>query len=189
MCCILLLMLHTLHLLLRSIQMYLPAHQLLRVLLPCLWLTNSHLKTVGWCVTKEQVPSTKMNGGYPLSGSKLRSCPLVCLAQSSKSLIGKDSDSQKLMLTLCFVANEYAFLIRKDSDSQKLVIIYWAKMAWNTFSYYKGSTSYQPVRLAGSYRCWFMKKYCWLVCVREKYCSVWKFTIVYDKPQPNEQAD
>ena len=100
MCCILLLMLHTLHLLLRSIQMYLPAHQLLRVLLPCLWLTNSHLKTVGWCVTKEQVPSTRMHGGYPLSGSKLRSCPLVCLAQSSKSLIRKDSDSQKLMLTL-----------------------------------------------------------------------------------------
>ena len=28
-----------------------------------------------------------------------------------------------------------------------------------------------PVRLAGSYRCWFVKKYCWLVCVREKYCS------------------
>ena len=27
------------------------------------------------------------------------------------------------------------------------------------------------VRLGGSYRCWFVKKYCWLVCVREKYCS------------------
>jgi len=26
-------------------------------------------------------------------------------------------------------------------------------------------------------------------CVREKYCSGWKFTIVYDKSQPNEQAD
>ena len=25
-------------------------------------------------------------------------------------------------------------------------------------------------------------KYCWLVYVREKYCSGWKFTIVYDKP-------
>jgi len=24
--------------------------------------------------------------------------------------------------------------------------------------------------------------------VREKYCSGWKFTIVYDEPQPNEQA-
>ena len=47
----------------------------------------------------------------------------------------------------------------------------------------------QPVRLVGSYRCWFVKKYCWLVCVREKYCFGWKFTIVYDKPQPNEQAD
>ena len=47
----------------------------------------------------------------------------------------------------------------------------------------------QPVRLAGSFRCWFVKKYCWLVCVREKYCSGWKFTIVYDKPQPNEQAE
>ena len=46
----------------------------------------------------------------------------------------------------------------------------------------------QPVQLAGSYRCWFVKKYCWLVCVREKYCSGWKFTIVYDKPRPNEQA-
>ena len=46
----------------------------------------------------------------------------------------------------------------------------------------------QPVRLAGSYRCWFVKKYCWLVYVREKYCSSWKFTIIYDKPQPNEQA-
>ena len=33
-----------------------------------------------------------------------------------------------------------------------------------------------------------MKKYCWLVCVREKYYSGWKFTIVYDKPQPNKQA-
>jgi len=33
-----------------------------------------------------------------------------------------------------------------------------------------------------------VKKYCWLVCVREKYCSGWKFMIVYDKPQPNEQA-
>ena len=43
----------------------------------------------------------------------------------------------------------------------------------------------QPVRLAGSFRCWFVKKYCWLVCVREKYCSGWKFRIVYDKPQPN----
>ena len=29
----------------------------------------------------------------------------------------------------------------------------------------------QPVRLAGSFRCWFVKKYCWLVCVKEKYCS------------------
>ena len=47
----------------------------------------------------------------------------------------------------------------------------------------------QPVRLAGSFRCWFVKKYCWLICVREKYCSSWKFTIVYDEPQPNEQAD
>ena len=27
----------------------------------------------------------------------------------------------------------------------------------------------QHVRLVGSYRCWFVKKYCWLVCVREKY--------------------
>ncbi|CAD6255606.1 unnamed protein product [Miscanthus lutarioriparius] len=36
---------------------------------------------------------------------------------------------------------------------------------------------------------WFVKKYCWLVCVREKYYSGWKFTIVYDKPQPNEQAE
>jgi len=34
-----------------------------------------------------------------------------------------------------------------------------------------------------------VKKYCWLICVREKYCSGWKFTIVYDKQQPNEQAD
>ena len=42
--------------------------------------------------------------------------------------------------------------------------------------------------MVGSYCCWFVKKYCWLVCVREKYCSGWKFTIVYDKPQPNEQA-
>ena len=33
-----------------------------------------------------------------------------------------------------------------------------------------------------------MKKYGWLVCGREKYCSGWKFTVVYDKPQPNEQA-
>ena len=47
----------------------------------------------------------------------------------------------------------------------------------------------QPIRLAGSYRCWFVKKYCWLVCVREKYCSGWKYMIVYDKPQPNEQDD
>ena len=39
----------------------------------------------------------------------------------------------------------------------------------------------QPVRLTGSYSCWFVKKYCWLVCVREKYCFGWKFTIVYDK--------
>ena len=47
----------------------------------------------------------------------------------------------------------------------------------------------QPVRLASSNRCWFVKKYCWLVCVREKYYSGRKFTIVYDKPQPNEQAE
>jgi len=46
----------------------------------------------------------------------------------------------------------------------------------------------EPVRLAGSFRCWFVKKYCWLVCVREKYYFGCKFTIVYDKPQPNEQA-
>ena len=44
----------------------------------------------------------------------------------------------------------------------------------------------QPVRLAGSYRCWFVNKYCWLVCVREKYCSGWKFTIVYDRFPPAE---
>ena len=50
------------------------------------------------------------------------------------------------------------------------------------------TTYIQPVRLAGSFHYWFVKKYCWLVCVREKYCSGWKFTIVYDKPQPNEQA-
>ena len=36
---------------------------------------------------------------------------------------------------------------------------------------------------------WIVKKYCWLVCVREKYYFDWKFTIVYDKPQPNEQAE
>ena len=29
----------------------------------------------------------------------------------------------------------------------------------------------QHVRLADSFRCWFVKKYCWLVYVREKYCS------------------
>jgi len=29
---------------------------------------------------------------------------------------------------------------------------------------------------------------CWLICVREKYYFSWKFTIVYDKLQPNEQA-
>ena len=52
----------------------------------------------------------------------------------------------------------------------------------------KRMSSLQPVRLAGSFRYWFVKKYCWLVYVREKYCSSWKFTIVYDKPQPNEQA-
>ena len=46
----------------------------------------------------------------------------------------------------------------------------------------------QPVRLAGSFRCWFVKKSCLLVCIREKYCSGWKFTIVYDKTQPNDQA-
>jgi hypothetical protein len=50
------------------------------------------------------------------------------------------------------------------------------------------SESSQPVWLAGSYRCWFVKKYCWLVCMREKYCSDWKFTIVYDKPQPSKQS-
>ena len=33
-----------------------------------------------------------------------------------------------------------------------------------------GATDIQPIQLAGSYRCWFVKKYCWLVCVREKYC-------------------
>ena len=50
-------------------------------------------------------------------------------------------------------------------------------------------SNFQPVRLVGSYHCWFVKKYYWLVCVKEKYCSGWKFTIVYDKPQPNEQAE
>ena len=45
-----------------------------------------------------------------------------------------------------------------------------------------------PILLAGSFRFWFVKKYYWLVCVREKYCSGWKFTIVYDKHKPNEQA-
>jgi len=43
---------------------------------------------------------------------------------------------------------------------------------------------YLSVRLAGSHRCWFVKKYCWLVYVREKYYSDKKFTIVYDEPQP-----
>ena len=47
----------------------------------------------------------------------------------------------------------------------------------------------KPVRLAGSFHCWFVKKYCWLVYVREKYYFDWKFTIVYDRPQPNEQAN
>ena len=59
-------------------------------------------------------------------------------------------------------------------------------MIWVKSLPYKNNL--QPVRLAGSFRCWFVKKYCWLVCVREKYCSDWKFTIVYDKPQPNEQV-
>ena len=52
----------------------------------------------------------------------------------------------------------------------------------------KRMSSLQPVRLAGSFRYWFVKKYCWLVCVREKYCSGWKFTIVYDRKRPAEQA-
>ena len=47
---------------------------------------------------------------------------------------------------------------------------------------YQRLDEFQPVRLAGSFRCWFVKKYCWLVCVREKCCFGWKFTIVYDKP-------
>ena len=59
-------------------------------------------------------------------------------------------------------------------------------MIWVKSLPYKNNL--QPVRLAGSFRCWFVKKYFWLVCVREKYCSDWKFTIVYDKSQPNEQA-
>jgi len=46
----------------------------------------------------------------------------------------------------------------------------------------------QVVRFTGSFRCWFVKKYCWLVYVREKYCSGWRFTIIYDKSQPNERA-
>jgi len=50
---------------------------------------------------------------------------------------------------------------------------------WNKF---------QAIRFAGLYRCWFVKKYRWLVCVREKYCFGWKFTIIYDKPQLNEQT-
>ena len=37
--------------------------------------------------------------------------------------------------------------------------------------------------MTGSYRCWFVKKYYWLVYVREKYYSDCKFTIVYDEPQ------
>jgi hypothetical protein len=41
--------------------------------------------------------------------------------------------------------------------------------------------------LAGLYR-WFVKKYGWLVYVREKYYFDQKFMIVYDKPQPNEHA-
>ena len=52
----------------------------------------------------------------------------------------------------------------------------------------RGRSSSLFGRLPGSFRCWFVKKYCWLVCVREKYYFGWKFTIVYDKPQPNEQA-
>ena len=57
------------------------------------------------------------------------------------------------------------------------------------FTYFNQQPFYQHVRLAGSFRCWFVKKYCWLVCVREKYCFSWKFMIVYDEPQPNEQAE
>ena len=31
----------------------------------------------------------------------------------------------------------------------------------------RGSSSHAAVRLTGSYRCWFVKKYCSLVCVRK----------------------
>ena len=33
---------------------------------------------------------------------------------------------------------------------------------------YKPVQPIEPVRLTGLYRCWFVKKYCRLVCVREK---------------------
>jgi len=36
--------------------------------------------------------------------------------------------------------------------------------AWHVSQY----NIQQPVRLAGSYRYWFVKKYCWLICVKKK---------------------
>ena len=44
-------------------------------------------------------------------------------------------------------------------------------------------------RRAGSYRCWFVKKYCWLVCVREKYCFGWKFTTSHSQTNRLGPAD
>ena len=46
--------------------------------------------------------------------------------------------------------------------------------------------NYQPVRLAGLVRCWFVKKYCWLVWCERK--ILFRLEI-YDRLRPSEQTD
>ena len=96
---------------------------------------------------------------------------LVCLKPSLPSLPQTESSQEQFHQTL--------FHVSPRKISEKILRVTTTLSQTNIVIDLSEATGrfLEPVRLAGSYRCWFMKKYCWLVCVREKYYSAWK---IYD---------
>jgi len=72
------------------------------------------------------------------------------------------------------LANSVSLLGRKDGRLPLLSVVCLSvhllsdRLTWNQPSMQWKRRRLVPVRLAGSFRRWFVKKYCWLICVREK---------------------
>ena len=80
-------------------------------------------------------------------------------------LVGHSSSSSEEITEDTYVENANRDLTSStNSDATKVD----ALEDYANVSLYLSSDIIQPIRLAGSFRCWFIKKYCWLVCVREK---------------------